>query len=114
MGHPQQKNLGAGKYGSRSSSWFAPQFRALLSAHFTQVAVPYLRAKAHDYYEQLGGGVSSDILEDAGDARRIQALTDDVRHFSTNNDDAYGRVTVFGSALASSIQEKSPMGEHLV
>ena len=56
----------------------------------TQVAVPYLRAKTHDYYEQLGGGVSSDILEDAGDGRRIQALTDDVCHFCTKNVDAHG------------------------
>lgn len=41
----------------------------------TQVAVPYIRAKTHDYYEQLGGGTSSDILDDG---RRIRALTDDV------------------------------------
>ncbi|KAI6012329.1 Pex12 amino terminal region-domain-containing protein [Pisolithus microcarpus] len=33
------------------------------------VAVPYLRAKAHDYYEQLGGGVSSDVLGDDGSVR---------------------------------------------
>lgn len=46
-----------------------------------QVAVPYFRAKTHDYYEQLGGGVSSDILEDAGDGRRTQPLADDVCHF---------------------------------
>jgi peroxin-12 len=26
--------------------------------------VPYLRAKAQDYYEQLGGGVDADILEE--------------------------------------------------
>ncbi|KAG9317170.1 cyclin-dependent protein kinase inhibitor [Chiua virens] len=44
---------------------------------FFLVAVPYLRAKSQDYYERLGGGISSDILEDAGDSRRIQALTDD-------------------------------------
>lgn len=47
----------------------------------TQVAIPYLRAKSHDYFEQLGGGISSDILEDAGDGRRIQALTNDVCYF---------------------------------
>ncbi|KAG6378418.1 cyclin-dependent protein kinase inhibitor [Boletus reticuloceps] len=44
---------------------------------FFLVALPYLRAKTHDYYEQLGGGVSLDMLEDAGDGRRIQTLTDD-------------------------------------
>lgn len=52
-----------------------------ISIDSTQVAIPYLRAKTHDYYEQLGGGISSDILEDAGDGRRIQALTDDVCYF---------------------------------
>ncbi|KAF7353059.1 Ankyrin repeat protein nuc-2 [Mycena venus] len=33
------------------------------------VGVPYLRAKAQDYYEELGGGVSSDI--DPGDQPRV-------------------------------------------
>lgn len=46
-----------------------------------QVAVPYFRAKTHDYYEQLGGGVSSDILEDGGDGRHTQPHADDVCHF---------------------------------
>ncbi|KAI6004128.1 cyclin-dependent protein kinase inhibitor [Pisolithus albus] len=36
---------------------------------FFLVAVPYLRAKAHDYYEQMGGGVSSDVLGDGGSVR---------------------------------------------
>jgi hypothetical protein len=39
------------------------------------VGLPYLRAKAQDYYEELGGGVSSDI-EDGTDARLLLALTD--------------------------------------
>ncbi|KAG8218347.1 cyclin-dependent protein kinase inhibitor [Butyriboletus roseoflavus] len=39
------------------------------------VAIPYLRAKSQDLYEQLGGGTSSDILE--GDGRRIRGLADD-------------------------------------
>ncbi|KAJ7122752.1 cyclin-dependent protein kinase inhibitor [Mycena epipterygia] len=38
------------------------------------VGVPYLRAKAQDYYEELGGGVSSDI--DDGDVAQQRALTD--------------------------------------
>lgn len=79
-----------------------------------QVAVPYLRAKTHDYYEQLGGGVSSDMLEDAGDGRRMQALTDDVCHFCAKNDNIHGRVTVSSRTLASSIQKDFPMGEHFV
>jgi hypothetical protein len=43
-----------------------------------QVGIPYLRAKAKDYFEELGGGIDSDLLEDVSDARRIQALTDEV------------------------------------
>lgn len=37
-----------------------------------------MRAKAHDYYEQLGGGISSDVLEEGIDARQLQALTEEV------------------------------------
>ncbi|KIK65606.1 hypothetical protein GYMLUDRAFT_159297 [Collybiopsis luxurians FD-317 M1] len=41
------------------------------------VGLPYLRAKAQDYYEELGGGVSSDILEESTlDPRQLRALTD--------------------------------------
>jgi peroxin-12 len=38
------------------------------------VGLPYLRAKAQDYYEDLGGG--SDLLDDG--ARQVQALTEEV------------------------------------
>ncbi|KAF8809158.1 hypothetical protein BYT27DRAFT_6536927 [Phlegmacium glaucopus] len=41
-----------------------------------QVGVPYIRAKAQDYVEGLGGGVNSEILDETLDARQIQALTD--------------------------------------
>ena len=41
--------------------------------------MPYLRAKAKDYFEELGGVVNSDILDETFDARQIQALTDQVR-----------------------------------
>jgi len=34
-----------------------------------QVGVPYIRAKAQDYYEQLAGGIDTDILEDNGGRR---------------------------------------------
>ncbi|KDR83451.1 hypothetical protein GALMADRAFT_274898 [Galerina marginata CBS 339.88] len=40
------------------------------------VGVPYLRAKAQDYYEELGGNVNSDILDEGLGTRQIQALTD--------------------------------------
>ncbi|KAG6919274.1 hypothetical protein DXG01_007406 [Tephrocybe rancida] len=40
------------------------------------VGVPYLRAKAQDYYEELGGGVSADVLDDNIGTRQIQALSE--------------------------------------
>ena len=40
--------------------------------------MPYLRAKAQDYFEELGGGVNSEIDETL-DTRQILALTDQVR-----------------------------------
>ncbi|KAF8076069.1 cyclin-dependent protein kinase inhibitor [Lyophyllum atratum] len=43
----------------------------------SQVGVPYLRAKAQDYYEELGGGVSSDVLDEEMGTRQAQALTED-------------------------------------
>lgn len=43
--------------------------------------MPYLRAKAHDYYEELGGGLNSDILEGGTDARQLRALTEEVSTF---------------------------------
>jgi hypothetical protein len=37
-----------------------------------------------DYFEELGGGVSSDVLEETMDSRQIQMLTDQVNiHLST-------------------------------
>lgn len=46
-----------------------------------QVGIPYLRAKAKDYYEELGGGIDQEVMEDIADVRRIQALTDQVFAF---------------------------------
>ena len=43
-----------------------------------QVGIPYLRAKAKDYYEELGGGIDPDVMEDITDVRRIRSLTDQV------------------------------------
>jgi len=50
----------------------------LLHSYHLQVGVPYLRAKAHDYYEELGGGIDSDILEDGRGNHQLRLLTDDV------------------------------------
>jgi len=46
---------------------------------YHQVGIPYLRAKAHDYYEELGGPISSDILDEGMDARQLRTLTEEVR-----------------------------------
>ncbi|KAJ3842518.1 cyclin-dependent protein kinase inhibitor [Lentinula raphanica] len=40
------------------------------------VGLPYLRAKAQDYYEELGGGASSDIIEEGMGTRQLSALTE--------------------------------------
>ncbi|KAK0206214.1 cyclin-dependent protein kinase inhibitor [Desarmillaria ectypa] len=40
------------------------------------VGVPYLRAKTQDYFEDLGGGISSDVLNDGADVRQVRMLTD--------------------------------------
>lgn len=50
------------------------------SSHSTnfQIGIPYLRAKAQDYFEQLGSGSGSGFDEGL-DPRQIQALTDQVR-----------------------------------
>lgn len=64
-------------------------FIALLGAHFTmtgiianscssKVGVPYIRAKAQDFYEELGGGINSDLLEEGTGDRQLRALTDPV------------------------------------
>jgi len=42
------------------------------------VGLPYLRARAQDYFEELGGGLSSEVLDEGMDARQLRALTDDV------------------------------------
>ncbi|KAL4082008.1 hypothetical protein V8B97DRAFT_1863407 [Scleroderma yunnanense] len=51
--------------------------REIWRSLFFLVAVPYLRAKAHEYYEQLGGGLSSDILEDSGDDQNGRDQSDE-------------------------------------
>ncbi|KAK2466431.1 hypothetical protein APHAL10511_002073 [Amanita phalloides] len=39
------------------------------------VGVPYIRAKAQDYYEELGGSINPDIMDESG-ARQLRTLTD--------------------------------------
>ncbi|KAH7916817.1 cyclin-dependent protein kinase inhibitor [Hygrophoropsis aurantiaca] len=41
------------------------------------VGLPYLRVKARDYYESLGGGIDLDILEGEEGRRPIHALTEE-------------------------------------
>jgi len=40
------------------------------------VGIPYLRSKAQDYYEDLGGGIDPEILDENANSRQIRALTD--------------------------------------
>jgi hypothetical protein len=44
----------------------------------TKVGVPYLQAKARDYYDSLGGGINPDIVEHDAALRQSQALTNQV------------------------------------
>jgi hypothetical protein len=69
------------KSGVHYSSWSVGKHAILLirlSRIASQVGMPYIRAKAQDYFEELGGGLNSDILDETLDARQIQALTDQV------------------------------------
>ena len=43
-----------------------------------KIGVPYLRAKAQDYYESLGGGIDPDLLDEGGSYQAARALADDV------------------------------------
>lgn len=40
--------------------------------------MPYLRAKAQDYYESLGGGIDPDLLDEGGSYQAVRALADEV------------------------------------
>ncbi|KAH9947260.1 cyclin-dependent protein kinase inhibitor [Amylocystis lapponica] len=41
------------------------------------VGLPYLRTKLQEYYEDLGGGISSDIIEESLATRQARALSDE-------------------------------------
>jgi hypothetical protein len=43
-----------------------------------QIGIPYVRAKSKDYFEQLGGGLSSDV-EEGLLAGQLQVFGDHVR-----------------------------------
>jgi len=44
------------------------------------VGVPYARAKAQDYFEQLGGGVDTDLVDESPAARRLRTSQMNVRN----------------------------------
>ncbi|KAG8960148.1 ubiquitin-protein ligase peroxin 12 [Tulasnella sp. 419] len=49
--------------------------RELRTSLLFLVGIPYIRAKAHDYYEQLGGGVDPEALEEASQFERNTSRT---------------------------------------
>ncbi|TFK73006.1 hypothetical protein BDN72DRAFT_835322 [Pluteus cervinus] len=51
--------------------------REISRSLFFLVIIPYIRAKAYDYFEELGGGVSSDILDESVDRRQLRTLADE-------------------------------------
>jgi hypothetical protein len=52
-----------------------------------QVGLPYLRAKAQDYFEELGGGIDSDILDQNDAYRQARALSSEASclHYASGN-----------------------------
>jgi hypothetical protein len=44
-----------------------------------QIGIPYFRAKANDFFERLGGGLSSDAFEEGLVAGQLQDQSDHVR-----------------------------------
>ena len=52
-------------------------------ADHIQIGVPYLRAKAQDYYESLGGGIDPDLLDEGGSYQAARALADEVRSIAS-------------------------------
>jgi hypothetical protein len=80
-GVPEEEHLGPKEL--RRSLLFLVGYHDFLKSpegtYEFQVGIPYLRAKAKDYYEELGGGIDPEVMEDITDVRRIQALTDQAR-----------------------------------
>lgn len=53
-----------------------------LAVHVTmQVGLPYLRAKAQDYFEALGGGVDHEVLDEDAHDRQTRSLSEEVRAY---------------------------------
>lgn len=48
-----------------------------------QVGLPYLRARAQDYFEALGGGVDHEVFDENAQSRQARALSEEVRGFIT-------------------------------
>lgn len=50
--------------------------REIWRSIFFLVGLPYLRTKAQDYFEDLGGGVQSEVMEESLSYRQARALSD--------------------------------------
>lgn len=89
-GCPRMKRSGrrtfGGLYYSSSVQLSLTACEGLLKLNIAQVGVPYIRAKAQDYYESLGGGLDAALLEDGGSRSHIRALQESVSRpkFSTS------------------------------
>lgn len=70
------------KYGDLCSFWhvafIAAAIRFLMTVQILQVGLPYLRTKAQEYYEDLGGGIQSEIIEESQASRQARVLADEV------------------------------------
>ena len=72
--------------------------------------MPYIRAKAQDYYERLGGGVDSDILDDTSASVRIQVGEARVRYRS---DITYLRDGTHAESIDADVSLKKTLQEHV-
>jgi hypothetical protein len=79
------------------------------------VGIPYLRARAQDYYEELGGGITSEVLDEGMDARRFRAFTDAVRTRSFPSADAQltCRMLELQGPTSAGLQDHLPLVKYI-
>jgi hypothetical protein len=87
--------------------------RICLSSNAFQAGIPYLRAKARDYYESLGGGIDPDVLHGDDGGRVARALTDQASASSARSPAfLIPQGAELDGPLPSSIQGRVSLDEH--
>lgn len=80
------------------------------------VGLPYLRAKAQDYYEALGGGVDPSVIEGGTDGSERRTADDSVRHLVSPlfREGVLTSSIDRGCQVAATVQDGVSVGEHCV